>query len=349
MACQSWIEHILFLGSTGGGRTAIDATVRCGIRPEVSFIMGFPEEERGDLNATLSSIAESRLRGACVLANWLAVLPGTRAFEAHHTKLRYDGFSTVSMGHLLSASERELARRLPQIFSSFYFVPVDTCARSTALALTRLSSLLNHFKYTFALLCRQPSAKRHREDLLSLAERWCAAPGFQIIASQQGLDAAAIATMDGVVAKLVAEGRILPFSRDVYRLEREIFLAKQRRWRPLAGAPVAADTRLRTANDWAVFRSSYDPHPALQWLQSGKKSARALPMGDFLTVYRLGEDDRFTLYQLNSNEAAALAAMHSAATVHEALTQARGPVTPQRAGELLHWAVEQGLLAPSVR
>ncbi len=97
-----------------------------GMRVDASFIIGFPEEERDDLNMTLKMAFNLRKLGAeRVFLNLLAPLAGTPMCHEHRQELQLQG-SGSSLATLPFTFEGVLPmiQKNPDIFSSFYVVPL---------------------------------------------------------------------------------------------------------------------------------------------------------------------------------------------------------------------------------
>ena len=104
-------------------------TTEAGIVPTLSFVIGFPEESRQDLEATLELALKSAATGnANILVQLATVLPGTDLYEKYGRRLVRQVDSYFSLGIEFDqgkriASDDALIDSDPAVFSSFYNVP----------------------------------------------------------------------------------------------------------------------------------------------------------------------------------------------------------------------------------
>lgn len=130
-----------------------------GMTPTLSFIVGFPEEEREDIDATLSLALKCGVQGnVSPLMQLPTVLPGTALHAGYSDKLirEVDTYFALGLefqdGHRLPGDEA-LIESAPALFSSFYNLPcrgmpvkdLDEVAASFPL-------MINLFPKTFHLL-----------------------------------------------------------------------------------------------------------------------------------------------------------------------------------------------------
>ena len=120
-------------------------TAERGMVPTLSFVIGFPEEERQDIDKTLILALKAGVLGNNnPLIQMPTVLPGTELYEKYLTKLvrEVDTYFALGIefenGRRLNLDE-ELIMAHPAIFSSFYNIP------SKAMALGELHLIANHF------------------------------------------------------------------------------------------------------------------------------------------------------------------------------------------------------------
>jgi hypothetical protein len=104
-------------------------TTDLGMTPTLSFIVGFPEEEQEDIDATLILALMTGIQGkSAPLIQMPTVLPGTELHARYHTMLtrEVDTYFALGMefsqGKRLESDER-LINTFPDIFSSFYNLP----------------------------------------------------------------------------------------------------------------------------------------------------------------------------------------------------------------------------------
>jgi hypothetical protein len=104
-------------------------TTEAGIVPTLSFVIGFPEESRQDLEATLELALKSAATGNTnILVQLATILPGTELYEKYRRRLVREVDTYFSLGIEFDqgkriASDDALIDSDPAIFSSFYNVP----------------------------------------------------------------------------------------------------------------------------------------------------------------------------------------------------------------------------------
>lgn len=151
-----------------------------GLVPTLSFVIGFPGEERGDVDATLDLMLRTGLAGnSNPLLQIPTVLPGTELYRKFLPELKRQVDSYFSLGIEFSGDGERLAEDEalidadPELFSSFYNLP---CA---GLELYELDLLANFFPLivrlfpkSFLLLCRalEESPSRLFEEFLDAAD-----------------------------------------------------------------------------------------------------------------------------------------------------------------------------------
>lgn len=134
------------------GYKLTDACIKLGIDVHISFIIGFPYETGEDLEKTLQCIVELAMRGAFVQVSELSVLPGTPLSKTHGKDLKYDGFVSNFSHSICSSTEVNIIREHPEIFSSFYYLPVSLMDHESVVILCRLINVLHNFRNTVFLL-----------------------------------------------------------------------------------------------------------------------------------------------------------------------------------------------------
>jgi radical SAM superfamily enzyme YgiQ (UPF0313 family) len=123
-----------------------------GLNMYASFILGFPEEKKTDIEKTLQTIMKLVTKGVFVQISELTLLPGTQIFNKHRNKLKLDGkFSNFSYA-ICGQQELKLIHQYPQIFSSFYYLPVSTLSRNEIVFLNQLINCISLFQNTLFLL-----------------------------------------------------------------------------------------------------------------------------------------------------------------------------------------------------
>lgn len=148
--------------------TVADICRKTGIDMHASYMIGFPDEKKTDLNRTLENILQLLLKGALVQCSVLALLPGTPLYQNYHDHLKFDGkFSNFSQT-VCNEEELQLIKNHPNLFSSFYYLPVKTMSRSSMVFMSLVINKLPHFRNTFYLLRNQISDALNGKNLLNL-------------------------------------------------------------------------------------------------------------------------------------------------------------------------------------
>ena len=142
-----------------------------GIRMHASFIIGFPEETKIDLNLNLKCILKLATMGALVQVSELSLLPGTPLFAEHQKNLKFDGkFSNFSR-NFCSPDEIKLIKKYPGIFSSFYYLPVTIMTRNEILFLRLFINRLKDFRNTLFLFDELLEKDFAKIDWVSLVKK----------------------------------------------------------------------------------------------------------------------------------------------------------------------------------
>jgi len=126
-------------------------TTEAGIVPTLSFVIGFPEESRQDLNETLELALKSAATGnANILVQMATVLPGTDLYERYGHNLVRQVDTYFSLGIEFDrgkriASDDALIDSDPAIFSSFHNLPCPAASleelNQTASSFTIIAAL----------------------------------------------------------------------------------------------------------------------------------------------------------------------------------------------------------------
>jgi len=123
-----------------------------GIHMQAAFIIGFPDETMEDLESTLQCMVQLITKGVVVQASELSLVPGTPLFKKFNGQLEFDGnFSNFSYT-LCGLEELKLIFDYPKIFSSFYYLPVNSINRKEILFLTQIINNSGDFRNTFFIL-----------------------------------------------------------------------------------------------------------------------------------------------------------------------------------------------------
>jgi radical SAM superfamily enzyme YgiQ (UPF0313 family) len=145
-----------------------DICRQTGLNMHASFIAGFPDETKRDLEKTLRCAMKLALKGVMVQISELSLLPGTPIYLQNHKKLKIDGRFSNFSNTFCSKYELKLINKHPEIFSSFYYLPVKTLQHQEIHLLCRLINLLFHFRNTLYLLGRFIEEDTKNKKLLLL-------------------------------------------------------------------------------------------------------------------------------------------------------------------------------------
>ncbi|MGX8795369.1 B12-binding domain-containing radical SAM protein [Fusibacter sp. JL298sf-3] len=141
----------------------IDLVARHGITPILSFILGYPEEDKYMIHKTLLLILNVYLNHSNVAAyfHMLSLVPGTKLYDEQKRNLEYTSFELNSkflrMGKLsVPESDKELIRMYPEIFSSFFnlktkHVPIELLKFISICSVY----LVKNFKYMFYVMSKE--------------------------------------------------------------------------------------------------------------------------------------------------------------------------------------------------
>ena len=140
--------------------TRVRETTEEGMVPTLSFVIGFPEEERADIDETLRLALKTGIQGnSNPLIQMPTVLPGTELHEKYAGRLvrEVDTYFSLGLefleGRRLPADEH-LIQGDPLLFSSFYNVPCKGMSLGELHLLAGAFPLMvNLFPKSFLLLC----------------------------------------------------------------------------------------------------------------------------------------------------------------------------------------------------
>lgn len=141
--------------------TVITKCKQIGLSCSTSFIAGFPDETRDDLEKTLATILKIAFIGAKVQVSLLSLLPQTPLYEKHKDELILDNYNSDFSGGILGHLEKELIKEYPELFSSFYYLPIRSVSRET---LIKINIIVNNIhKLNASLKILWPVIQRYLE------------------------------------------------------------------------------------------------------------------------------------------------------------------------------------------
>ena len=149
----------------------VDACKRHGIDCTSAFIIGFPEETKDDLDSTVRCYLDMASRGAKPQVSLLSLMPETPLYAKYRDQLEFDGNLSDFSGSTTGASETELIRCYPDLFSSFYFLPVEAAERKTLVTLSRCGNFVPNFVNTLSAVWQWLEADMRRCSLVDLIEK----------------------------------------------------------------------------------------------------------------------------------------------------------------------------------
>ncbi|WP_432408420.1 B12-binding domain-containing radical SAM protein [Wukongibacter sp. M2B1] len=126
-----------------------------GIKPTVSFIVGFPQERSEDLIKTINLFLifrSTRPRFKGIQIHMLSPMSKTELTNKYFSEIKYDGFLSdfSSVRNLTEWEEKEI-KNFPEIFSSYYYFPNKNISRQTYILLYWILFYSNRFDNFFRL------------------------------------------------------------------------------------------------------------------------------------------------------------------------------------------------------
>jgi len=141
-----------------------------GIKMYASFIFGFPDETKQDIEKTLLCVAVLALKGAFVQSSELSLLPGTPLYNEMKDGLLFDGCFSNFSKTICGKEEMQLIIDYPHIFSSFYYLPVKSLERDKIVFINQMINKISLFRNTMLILAEVLKTKLQSVNMLSLAE-----------------------------------------------------------------------------------------------------------------------------------------------------------------------------------
>jgi radical SAM superfamily enzyme YgiQ (UPF0313 family) len=154
----------------------LDVAQSLGIESTTSFITGYPEEQREDHAATLDMLGKCFQRPQELCLPQLHILvpePGTPMFSRHRQSLSYDAYATRFNARLLSDGDAAHIRDHPDLFSTYYYYPMQEMPRSSctfAVEAVDTLRIVGHEILSYLLLFYQGRLSR----LMASFQEWMA-------------------------------------------------------------------------------------------------------------------------------------------------------------------------------
>jgi radical SAM superfamily enzyme YgiQ (UPF0313 family) len=137
----------------------VKETTEQGITPTLSYVIGFPEEERKDIDATLELALRTGILGAVnTLIQLPTVLPGTELHSRYSHRLVREVDSYFSLGLEFDQgrrleSDEDMIGKDPLTFSSFYNLPCPGLPlKELCLIADHFPVIVNSYPLSFSLL-----------------------------------------------------------------------------------------------------------------------------------------------------------------------------------------------------
>ena len=159
----------------------LEETQATGMSATVSFITGYPEEERKDQAATLDMIGRCMTRNSTPLNIQLHLLtpePGTELLAQYRDQIRYDGHISDFNFPLLEADDGAVIEGNPEIFINHHYFPSALPRRRHILVTTAYSAL-----YALGFVVLRHLLQGHGGRLSGLVDamdRWAEAEGIPV-------------------------------------------------------------------------------------------------------------------------------------------------------------------------
>ena len=141
---------------------------RLGIRTTASLIVGFPEEEWSDVDATLRMYVQSaRCSRSHPQINLLAPLAGTPLYTKHAHELQLEEFCSDMSHQGLSQADEDLAliRNHPEIFPNFYMIPAPMLNREMLFELREFLGMASErFRWLLCAIAQVTALRTFHEE-----------------------------------------------------------------------------------------------------------------------------------------------------------------------------------------
>ncbi|MFO1519244.1 MAG: radical SAM protein [bacterium] len=122
----------------------LSETVSQGIGATTSFVLGFPDETRDEIDETISLGAWAKRHGATnIQYHRLAPLAGTKIYNDHKGRLEFNGLSSdMSVPVLVDPEIVPMMKTHPDLFSSFHTIPTPQLKDLDMLCLTNFFTVV---------------------------------------------------------------------------------------------------------------------------------------------------------------------------------------------------------------
>jgi len=152
----------------------VKEAVGLGMSTTCSFICGFPDETKEDLELSMDmifSLIREQGSRVSVQMHLLAPFIGTDVYDKYKADMKMDSYLSDQTGQELDWDDLEIIRELPSVFSNFYYVPTIHYERKLLYGLdTFVYLVLLRYQSSFVLLW---NAGFSSLDLYSFWQREC--------------------------------------------------------------------------------------------------------------------------------------------------------------------------------
>lgn len=308
-----------------------------GINMHASFIMGFPNETKTDLEKSLHCALNLATNTALVQFSELSLLPGTPLYGKHHSELKIDGLFSNFSNTFCSNDEMKLICQFPGIFSSFYYLPVKTLSHSEMSFLCQIINSLPNFRNTLFLLRKLLLADTEGTKLLQHFKKW-----YKLMQINDFSKTPVISHATRFLRNYILENanRInTPELNDIFAYEafQGLILARFNRWQLIK-------QQLKTGEK--TNRLQITPTPAWNILTTSYKLNRIIPSenkwdttktgkrkGRYIYLMVANSPDKCKRYQINNTDEYLLRSL-SETNIDEFITMTGSDVTKT---EIMTW------------
>ncbi len=144
----------------------IKKTNKLGIKCTTSFIIGFPIEEKKDVEDTLTMLLKSRMLGSHFALYLLLPLSGTALFNVYQDSLKFDGYNADIIDTRML--DFTLIKNLKDVFPFYYYFPTEHLSRDLIIAAHTLIPVLYHFFPRFSVLWKY----YEKENFIKITKLW---------------------------------------------------------------------------------------------------------------------------------------------------------------------------------
>ncbi|WP_340113177.1 B12-binding domain-containing radical SAM protein [Maribellus mangrovi] len=231
-----------------------------GLNMFASFILGFPEETKSDFEQTLETLLKLASKGCFVQSSELSLLPGTPLYESHKDKLKYDGNFSNFSNTLCGKEELKLIRKYPELFSSFYYLPVKTLKREEMVFLNKLINKMNLFRNTIYLLSDSIRADAKTVELVHVVKEV-----YKQLHPKKESNLPVVVHWIHILSHYIEQrnNNLPPYFRDIFNLDSYValILTINSKWRlnhiPKTQKVVSNDSQILPTPVWKILKTNY--------------------------------------------------------------------------------------------